>query len=144
MKQKAYKLLQSKRGELAIDFIFDAGAKIFLVVAIFAVMIYIMQCYNAAYVCRRVVRSIETSGEYNESNVQELVERLASADLDGVVIHVDAAYLSGTHHIQLRDDFVVSLTAEYPVTIAFIGSEPLQLRVPIGISMAGMSEVYWK
>ena len=144
LRQKMRGLLRSRRGEVAIDFIFDAGMKIFLLFSIFAVMIYVMQYYNASYACRRVVRLIETSGEYNESNVQDLVGRLAGGGLENISVDVDAPYLTGSRHIQLREDFTVSLTAEYPLTIAFLGGGPVDVRLPIGVTMAGMSEVFWK
>ncbi len=129
---------------MTTDFIFDVGSKIFLLLALFAMMIYVMQYYNASYVCRRVVRSIETTGEYNESDVQVLVERLAGGGLENIDINVTASYLPSSRHIQLRDDFTVDFTAEYPIRIAIIGAEPLEYQMPIRISMAGMSEVFWK
>lgn len=90
------------------------------------------------------MRAIEIAGEYNESTVSDLTSRLASGALENVSVDVDAPYLAGSRHIQLREDFTVSLTAEYPLTIAFLGGEPLDFRLPVGVSMAGMSEVYWK
>ena len=145
MIQKAKKLLRSRSGDVSTDFIFDVGTKVFLLFVLFAMMIYVMQYYNASYVCRRVVRSIETTGEYNESDIQSLVKRLSSGGLEDIDIHVTASFLPKTQHIQLRDDFQVDFRAKYPIKIAMIGSSaPLEFRMPIQISMAGMSEVFWK
>ena len=144
MIRKMRRLLRSRRGDIAIEAIASIGMQIFLLFVVFAAMVYMLQFYKAGYTCRRVVREIETSGEYNESNVRALTARLAGGGLENLVITVNADYLTGTQHIQLRDDFTVSLTAEYPVTLAVLGGDPVRLRMPIGISMAGMSEVYWK
>ncbi len=144
LRRKITALLRSERGDVAIDFLAGLALKLFLLIALFLMMIYVVHFYNASYVCRRVVREIETAGEYNESSISSLVSRLASSGLENVDVDVDAPYLTGTRHIQLRSDFTVHLTAEYPLTLAVIGGEPLELRVPVGMSMAGMSEVYWK
>jgi len=47
-------------------------------------MIYIMQYYNASYMCRRVVRSIEITGVYDEAETRNIVAQMKSADLENV------------------------------------------------------------
>jgi hypothetical protein len=47
--------------------------------------------------------------------------------------------------IQLRDTFTVTMTYSYPFTI-FTPSfaPPVEIRIPMKVSITGMSEKYWK
>ena len=96
-----------------------------------------------AYICRRVVRTIETTGEYDEATVLALADDLGGDALEDLNIQVDATYCSGTR-IQLRDEFRVTLTAEYRITIMQFGRQPIYVDLPIQIRLSGRSEVYWK
>jgi hypothetical protein len=88
-----------------------------------------MQYYNASYMCRRVVRSIEITGVYDETETRDLVNSMASSGMEDIDVQVDAVYFSG-RKIQLRQSFSVTL--------------PIVLTLPITVKVAGMSEVFWK
>jgi hypothetical protein len=102
-----------------------------------------MQYYNASYLCRRVVRSIEITGVYDETATNNLVDSMAGSSLEGVDVQVDAVYFSG-NKIQLRSAFNVTLTSSYRITILEFGENPIVMNLPIKVKVAGMSEVYWK
>jgi len=106
-------------------------------------MIYIMQYYKASYVCRRVVRSIEISGLYDEAETRSLISSLSNSDMEDINVQVDAVYYSG-NKIQLRQTFTVTLRGSYRIAILTLGGSPVSLDLPIKVKATGMSEVYWK
>jgi len=118
-----------------------------MLILIFAVLlsalIYVTEFYSATYICRRVVRTIEVNGEYDETYIRNLANDLGGTALENMRIQVDAHYFRG-NRIQLRDEFVVRLQAVHPVNILMFGGEPVSIRLPISIRLSGRSEVYWK
>jgi hypothetical protein len=116
---------------------------VFIFATLVSAMIYIMQYYNASYMCRRVVRSIEITGVYDETETRDLVNSMASSGMEDIDVQVDAVYFSG-RKIQLRQSFSVTLTASYKITILELGENPIVLTLPITVKVAGMSEVFWK
>ena len=141
--RKLSKVLRDRKGDAAIEFIMVTAMLILVFSVLVTALVYVTQVYNASYITRRVVRQIETTGEYNEHTVQSLVKELGGDALSGVKIQVEAGYCSGKK-IQLRDSFSVTLTANYPVRIVQFGSSVISLDLPIQIRLAGRSEVYWK
>ena len=145
--RKLSKVLRDRKGDAAIEFIMVTAMLILIFSVLVTALVYVTQVYSASYITRRVVRQIETTGEYNEHTVQSLVKELGGDALSGVVegvkIQVEAGYCSGKK-IQLRDGFSVTLTANYPVRIVQFGSSVISLDLPIRIRLAGRSEVYWK
>jgi hypothetical protein len=141
--RKLSKVLRDRKGDAAIEFIMVTAMLILVFSVLVTALVYVTQVYSASYITRRVVRQIETTGEYNEHTVQSLVKELGGDALSGVKIQVEAGYCSGKK-IQLRDGFSVTLTANYPVRIVQFGSSVISLDLPIQIRLAGRSEVYWK
>ena len=141
--RKLSKVLRDRKGDAAIEFIMVTAMLILVFSVLVTALVYVTQVYSASYITRRVVRQIETTGEYNEHTVQSLVKELGGDALSGVKIKVEAGYCSGKK-IQLRDGFSVTLTAKYPVRIVQFGSSVISLDLPIQIRLAGRSEVYWK
>lgn len=142
-KMKLHGYLRSKKGDSAVEFIMTAAMLVLTFAMLISAMIYVTQYYSASYICRRVVRTIETTGEYDEATVLALADDLGSDALDDLSIQVDATYCSGSR-IQLRDEFRVTLTAEYRITIMQFGQRPIYVDLPIQIRLSGRSEVYWK
>ena len=140
---KIKNLLQEKKGDEAVSFLLTTAMLVFIFATLVSAMIYIMQYYNASYICRRVVRSIEITGRYDETETQKIVDQLQSPDLENIGVQVDAVYFNG-REIQLRQTFSVTLTASYKITILEFGEEPIVVELPIKVKVAGMSEVYWK
>ena len=136
-------LLREKKGDEAVSFLLTTAMLVLIFAVLVSAMIYIMQYYNASYMCRRVVRSIEITGVYDEAETRNIVARMESADLEHVNVQVDAVYYSG-RKIQLRQTFSVTLTGSYRLTILTLGGNPVALDLPITVKAAGMSEVYWR
>lgn len=136
-------LMHSKKGAEAVSFLMTTGMLIFVCVTLISSMVYIVQYYNVNYICRRVVRSIEATGQYDEQAVSHITEEMRGEDLVDVRVQVDAPYFDG-RKIQLRDTFRVTLTASYRITIMTFGGEPVSVALPIKSRVAGMSEVFWK
>jgi hypothetical protein len=141
--KKLRSLLREKKGDEAVSFLMTTAMIVLIFAVLVSGMIYIMQYYNASYMCRRVVRSIEITGVYDETETRNLVEQMKSSDLESINVQVDAVYYSG-RKIQLRQTFSVTLTGIYRITILTLGGNPVSLDLPIKVKVAGMSEVYWR
>ena len=135
-------LLRQKKGDEAVSFLLTTAMLVLIFVTLISAMIYIMQYYDASYLCRRVVRSIEITGVYDETETRDIIDRMKNSDLEDIDVQVDAAYFSGKK-IQLRQTFSVTLTASYKITILELGENPIVMNLPIRVKVAGMSEVYW-
>lgn len=140
---KAKCLLRQNKGDEAVSFLFTTAMLVFMFATLVSAMIYIMQYYNASYLCRRVVRSIEVAGQYDVAGTSSILSSQGNSGLEDLGAKVDAVYYSGTE-IQLRQTFTVTLTASYKITIIEIGLKPIVLSMPIKVKVAGMSEVFWK
>lgn len=140
---KIRSLLRQKKGDEAVSFLLTTAMLVLIFVTLISAMIYIMQYYDTSYLCRRVVRSIEITGVYDETETRDIIDRMKNSDLEDIDVQVDAAYFSGKK-IQLRQTFSVTLTASYKITILELGENPIVMNLPIRVKVAGMSEVYWK
>lgn len=140
---KIRSLLRQKEGDEAVSFLLTTAMLVLIFVTLISAMIYIMQYYNASYLCRRVVRSIEITGVYDEAETHNIIDQMKNSDMEDIDVQVNAAYFSG-RKIQLRQTFSVTLTASYKITILELGANPIVMNLPIRVKVAGMSEVYWK
>lgn len=140
---KIRSLLRQKKGDEAVSFLLTTAMLVLIFVTLISAMIYIMQYYDASYLCRRVVRSIEITGVYDETETHNIIDQMKNSDLEDIDVQVDAAYFSG-RKIQLRQTFSVTLTASYKITILKLGANPIVMNLPIRVKVAGMSEVFWK
>ena len=141
--KKLRSLLREKKGDEAVSFLMTTAMFVLIFAVLVSGLIYIMQYYNASYMCRRVVRSIEITGVYDEAEARSLISSLSGSDMEDIQIQVDAVYYSG-RKIQLRQTFSVTLTGSYRITILTLGGNPVALDLPITVKVAGMSEVYWR
>lgn len=136
-------LLRQKKGDEAVSFLLTTAMLVLIFATLISAMIYIMQYYDASYLCRRVVRSIEITGVYDETETRNIINQMKNSDMEDIDVQVDAAYFSG-RKIQLRQTFSVTLTASYKITILELGENPIVMDLPIRVKVAGMSEVFWK
>lgn len=141
--KKLKNLLQDKKGDEAVSFLLTTAMLVFIFATLVSALIYIMQYYNASYICRRVVRNIEITGQYDEAETLKILNDISNPGLEDIDIRVDAAYFSD-RKIQLRQTFSVKLSASYKIAILQLGNKPLELSLPIRVKVVGMSEVYWK
>lgn len=142
--QKLKEKLKDKRGSEAVTFLLTTTMMLFIFVTLLYSMIYIVEAYNVNYMCRRVVRSIEVAGKYEEATINAWLENEVGDRLEYIYIDVDADYINTSNAIQLRDEFTVYLEGSYKVTIAQIGMTSVDFYLPIKSQVSGMSEVYWK
>jgi len=140
---KIRSLLRQKKGDEAVSFLLTTAVLVLIFVTLISAMIYIMQYYDASYLCRRVVRSIEITGVYDETETRDIINQMKNSDMEDIDVQVDAAYFSG-RKIELRQTFSVTLTANYKITILELGENPIVMNLPIRVKVAGMSEVFWK
>lgn len=140
---KARHLLRQKRGDEAVSFLLTTAMLVLIFAVLVSAMVYIMQYYNASYICRRVVRNIEITGVYDETETMNLVNNLSGSGMEDIKVQVETVYYSG-NKIQLQQTFSVTLTESYKITILGLGANPITVDLPIKVKVAGMSEVYWK
>lgn len=143
MVRKFKKLINDRCGSEAVSFILTTAMLLCIFATTVTAFAYISQSYNASYICRRAVRQIEVSGEHDQSQSNRLLSELENYDLKNLNIQVHADYFEG-RKIQLRDEFTVQLSGDYTIKIVQVGSEVLEISLPIRVSVSGMSEVYWK
>ena len=141
MKLRGY--LRERKGNSAVEFIFTTAMLILIFTVLVSALVYVTQFYSASYIARRVVRTIEITGEYDEQAIRTLVDGLGGTALEDLDISVDAPYFSG-RKIQLWDEFTVHLDAIHRIHILVMGDAPVSIDLPIEIDLSGRSEVYWK
>ena len=141
--RKLKSLLTDRRGSEAVSFLLTTAMLLCIFATIVTAFVYISQCYNAAYLCRKVTRQIEVTGVYDRTEVNNLLSQIEGGDLQNLEIEVTANYLAD-NKIQLCENFTVKLTADYKIKIVQIGSKTLELSLPIRAQVGGMSETYYK
>ena len=135
--------LRERKGNSAVEFIFTTAMLILIFAVLVSALVYVTQFYSASYIARRVVRTIEITGEYDEQEIRTLADGLGGTALEELNITVDATYFKD-RKIQLRDEFTVHLDAVNRINILVMGDDPVSLDLPIEIDRSGRSEVYWK
>lgn len=141
--KKIKSLLRQRKGDEAVSFLLTTAMLVFIFATLVSAMIYIMQYYNASYICRRVVRSIEVAGQYDEAATMNTVNEMANPGLENIKVEIDATYCDDKK-IQLRQSFSATFKASYKITIVELGNNPIVLYLPIEVKVVGMSEVFWK
>ena len=141
--RKIKRLLTDRRGSEAVSFLLTTAMLLCIFATIVTAFVYISQSYNAAYLCRKVTRQIEVTGEYDRTEIDSLLSEIEGGDLQNLEINVTADYFA-ENKIQLCEDFTVKLTADYKIKIVQVGSKTLELSLPIRVQVGGMSEVYFK
>lgn len=135
--------LRERKGNSAVEFIFTTAMLILIFAVLVSALVYVTQFYSASYIARRVVRTIEITGEYDEQAIRTLADGLGGTALEDLNITVDATYFKD-RKIQLRDEFTVHLDAVNRINILIMGDDPVSVDLPIEIDLSGRSEVYWK
>lgn len=136
-------LLREKKGDAAVEIIFTTAVLLLIFTVLVSALIYVTEYYNASYICRRAVRTIEVTGAYDPQAIRTLASDLGGDALEDLDIRVDATYCGGKR-IQLRDEFTVQLDAVHHIDLMMFGDTPISIDLPIEISLSGRSEVFWK
>jgi len=137
------RILCRRDGSAAVEFIMTTAVLILIFAMLVSALVYITQYYHAAFITRRLVRSIEIAGEYDPAKVSQMVTELGGTCFNSPRVTVTANYWSG-RKIQLRSCFTVTLKASYRIVILRFGQADRYLSLPITVKLQGMSEVYWK
>lgn len=133
-----------KRSEAFLDVLFQfavAMSLIFCFVALWKPFIYKQ---NMDYMAKTLVRAVEANGRI-DGNITALANELKSEMGVNPTITWNAAYISGTNKIQLRQKF--TLTVHDTIDIKLIEptfTSSLVISIPIEKKFIGISQVYWK
>lgn len=133
-----------KRSEAFLDVLFQfavAMSLIFCFVALWKPFIYKQ---NMDYMAKTLVRAVEANGRI-DGNITALANELKSEMGVNPTITWNAAYISGTNKIQLRQKF--TLTVHDTIDIKLIEptfTSPLVISIPIEKKFIGISQIYWK
>ena len=73
--------LRDRKGSSAVEFIMTVAMLILIFAVLVSALVYVTQFYSASYICRRVVRTIEVTGEYNEQDLRALADELGGSAL---------------------------------------------------------------
>lgn len=93
---------------------------------------------------KTLVREIEIHGAIDDK-IQQFAEELAGIYKFKPEITYDAAFISGTKQIQIRDSFKVTVeTIEDVVLLDSTIFTPVTITIPISDQKVGISEKLWK
>jgi hypothetical protein len=139
------KLLLGRRGSAYYELIIKTLVVITLMATVMSFLSIFTAYLNLNHMCRRVVRVVELEGQVSD-NVYDVFYRLKEqTGLSPEMTIEDVQYCDGSQKIQLRDTFTVTMTDSYGFTLfkpSF--APPVQINIPMKVSITGMSEKYWK
>ena len=138
------KLLSDKKGSSYFDLIIKTLVVLSLMVTVMSFLSVFTTYLNLNHVCRRVVRVVELEGQVSDRAYDVFYKLKQQTGLSPEMTVEDVSYCED-QKIQLRDTFTITMTYSYPFTI-FTPSfaPPVEIRIPMKVSITGMSEKYWK
>ncbi|AOT68762.1 DUF4320 family protein [Geosporobacter ferrireducens] len=138
------KLLSDKKGSSYFDLIIKTLVVLSLMVTVMSFLSVFTTYLNLNHVCRRVVRVVELEGQVSDRAYDVFYRLKQQTGLSPEMTVENVSYCED-QKIQLRDTFTVTMTYSYPFTI-FTPSfaPPVEIRIPMKVSITGMSEKYWK
>lgn len=140
------KLLSNRKGSAYYELIVKTLVVITLMATVMSFLSIFTAYLNLNNMCRRVVRVVELDGQVSD-NAYGVFNRLKEqTGLSPEMTVGDVEYCDEqSQKIQLRDTFTVTMTYSYPFTLfkpSF--APPVQIDIPMKVSITGMSEKYWK
>ena len=138
------KLLSDRKGSSYFDLIIKTLVVITLMATVMSFLSIFTTYLNLNHVCRRVVRVVELEGQVSDKAYDVFYRLKQQTGLSPEMTVEDVEYCEG-QKIQLRDTFTVTMEYSHPFTI-FMPSfaPPVQIHIPMKVSISGMSEVFWK
>ena len=138
------KLLSDRKGSSYFDLIIKTLVVITLMATVMSFLSIFTTYLNLNHVCRRVVRVVELEGQVSDKAYDVFYRLKQQTGLSPEMTVEDVEYCEG-QKIQLRDTFTVTMEYNHPFTI-FTPSfaPPVQINIPMKVSITGMSEVFWK
>jgi hypothetical protein len=138
------KLFTDKKGSSYFDLMVKTLVVITLMLTVISFLSVFTTYLNLNFICRRVVRVVELEGQVSDRAYDVFYRLKQQTGLSPEMDVEDVEYCED-QKIQLRDTFTVTMTYRYPFTI-FTPSfaPPLEVQIPMAVSISGMSEHYWK
>lgn len=139
-------VLGDKRGSTYYDLIIKTVVVLTLMATVISFLSVFTVYLNLSHICRRVVRTIEIEGQVSD-NVYDVFYKLKEQTRLSPAMSVeDVSYCDEQNQrIQLRDTFMVKMKHNHVFTIFKPSSgPPVQIVIPMEVSITGMSEKYWK
>ena len=138
------KLLSDRQGSAYFELMIKTLVVLTLMVTVISFLNVFTTYLNLNHVCRRVVRVVELEGQVSDKAYDTFYRLKQQTGLSPDMVIEDVEYCDG-QKIQLRDTFTITMTYRYPFTI-FTPSfaPPLEVEIPMKVSITGMSEHYWK
>lgn len=139
------KLLFCRKGSAYYELIIKTLVVITLMATVMSFLSIFTAYLNLNHMCRRVVRVVELEGQVSDNAYDVFYRLKEQTGLSPEMTIEDVEYCDGSQKIQLRDTFTVTMTDSY----AFIFfkpsfTPPVQINIPMKVSITGMSEKYWK
>lgn len=138
------KLLFDKKGSSYFDLMVKTLVVVTLMVTVLSFLSVFTTYLNLNHICRRVVRVVELEGQVSDRAYDVFYRLKQQTGLSPEMIVEDVTYADG-QKIQLRDTFTITMIYSHPFTI-FTPSfaPPVEIQIPMKVSISGMSEKYWK
>ncbi len=138
------KLLSSRKGSSYFDLMIKTLVVITLMATVMSFLSIFTTYLNLNHVCRRVVRVVELEGQVSDKAYDVFYRLKQQTGLSPEMTVEDVQYCDD-QKIQLHDTFTVTMTYNHAFTI-FTPSfaPPVQINIPMRVSITGMSEKYWK
>lgn len=138
------KLLSNKSGSSYFDLMVKTLVVITLMLTVISFLSVFTTYLNLNHICRRVVRVVELEGQVSDKANDVFYRLKQQTGLSPDMTVEDVEYCEG-QKIQLRNTFTITMTYRYPFTIfAPSFAPPLEVEIPMKVSIGGMSEHYWK
>lgn len=140
------KLLSDRKGSSYFDLIIKTLVVITLMATVMSFLSIFTAYLNLNHICRRVVRVIELEGQVADKAYDVFYRLKEQTGVSPEMTVEDVAYCDAQNRkIQLRDTFTVTMKYTHAFTI-FTPSfaPPVQINIPMRVSITGMSEVFWK
>ena len=139
------KLLLDRRGSAYYELIIKTLVVITLMATLISFLSIFTAYLNLSHMCRRVVRVVELEGQVSDKAYDVFYRLKEQTGLSPEMTVENVQYCDGSQKIQLRDTFTITMTYNYAFTLfkpSF--APPVQINIPMKVSITGMSEKYWK
>lgn len=118
-----------------------------IIFCVIATLIYIPPAYSYKqdmdFMARKLVRVVEVTG--TTDSIDGLYAQLSEQMSMAPTVTWDAAYISGTRNIQIRNTFTLTLKGSYEIKVFDpMFAPPAILEIPIIVTLTGVSEAYFK
>lgn len=138
------KLLTDRKGSSYFDLMVKTLVVITLMLTVISFLSVFTTYLNLNHICRRVVRVVELEGQVSDRAYDVFYRLKQQTGISPEMTIGDVEYYED-QKIQLRNTFTVTMAYKYPFTI-FTPSfaPPVEIQIPMRVSIGGMSEHYWK